>query len=469
VLTIDGISFNTTEFEFFYNSEIMEYTNFMSQFQGMGGMLPEENISLTKQVYSTDPETGEDVTWAEMFISGTTERLISLVKVYNVAIENGFELSDYDKEAIEEELSMMSFQAMMRGFPTIESFLKQIYGNSINEAIYLQMQEFAAIASAYSVHVRDSFEYSDATIAEYYADNVNDLDVISYRQFLISVERPDENDFASDAEFDAALLDAAEDARSKATEIAENINSEPDFIESAGEYNEFYSDPYSTLRMTQGSRLDVSARDWLLDASRKYGDTTTIDTDQGTNIIMFVNRDDNDYRTVGMMQILILREKIDPMDFPEGEFDPGYILAVEQAEREATDTAMELHAKFKAAGETLEAFNELMLEYTDDITEDGAYSNIARFSYQSDYFYSMKVVPEIEDWLFDEGRVVGDFELIHSNEHGYHLLYFTGLGDTFFELIADDKMRTHDHTTWLDSLPLGVPVKYFAFRILVQL
>jgi len=469
VVTVDGIGFNTAEFEFFFNSEYMEYANFMSQFQGMGGMLPEQGIPLSRQIYDIDQETGEETTWADYFVEGTINRLINLVSIYKVARENGFELSEEDRETIEQEFSMMSMQSMFSGFPSVDSYLKQVFGAGMNEKVFFEVQEFMTIASAYSMHVRDSFEYSANELAEHYAENANTLDVINYRQFMVTIEYLDYDDFASDEEFNQATEAALEEARFRAAEIIEGINSEPEFIEAAGEYMEYYSDPESTLRMTQAGRLDVSTSDWLLDETRSYGDTGLFDTDQGTNIVLFVSRDDNNYRTVGMRQILILREQIDPMEFPGGDFDPDYLQALETAERETTERAEEIYMQFVASGETEAAFNELMLEFSDDTTPDGTYSDITKYSYQSEYFSTMKVVPEIEEWLFYEGRVVGDTELIHTSDFGYHLLYFNGLGEPFFELIADDRMRTDDHTAWLDSLIHGEAVKHFAMRLLVQM
>jgi len=469
VVTIDGVSFNTAEFEYFFNSEYIEYANFMSQFQGMSGMMPEQGIPLSRQIYDIDPETGEETTWAEFFVTGAINKLTNLVSVYKAAKAYGFELSDEHLDAIEEELSMMSIQSMFSGYPSVDSYLKQVFGSGMNERVFREVKEFTTTASAYRTHVRDSFEYSNDTLAAYYAENTDILDIITYRQFMVNIEYLDQEDYASEAEFIEATEAAQEEARSEAAEIINGIQSEQEFIEAAGEYMEFYYDPDSTLRTSQAGRLDVTTSDWLLDEARNYGDTGLFDTDQGTNILLFVSRDDNSYRTVGMRQILIMREQIDPMEFPEGEFDPGYLQALEVAEREATERAEMMHMQFIALGETESAFNELMLEYTDDTTVDGAYFNISKYPYQSEYFSSMKVVPEIEDWLFYEGRVVGDTELIYTSAFGYHLLYFTGLEEPFFELIADDRMRTRDHTAWLDDLTLGEPVRHFALRLLVQM
>jgi len=125
--------------------------------------------------------------------------------------------------------------------------------------------------------------------------------------------------------------------------------------------------------------------DWLLDETRQYGDVTTIETDLGIDILLFVSRDDNNYHTVGMRQILILREQIDPEDFPLHETDQMYIQALEEAANEAHERAELVNSLFLAAGATEDALINLMDEHSDDTTPGGYYSNISKFPYQSSH------------------------------------------------------------------------------------
>jgi len=446
VVTIDGVNFTTAEFEYFFHSEFMEYSNFMSQFQGMGGM-PDASRPLSSQIY--DPETGE--TWADFFVGSTLDRLADIVALYNAAKAAGFELPAEDRAQIEEEIEMMEMQALFSGFPSVESLLQQMFGTSMNISTFRKVLEFVSIAGSYSEHMRDSFSYQESDLERYYAENRDDLDVFNYRQFQIDIHS-----------------ETQDEVRSAALTIAEGITNEDEFLAAAAEYDAFYSDPDTTFRMMQGNRLDFDIVDWMLDETRSYGDTTVVDTELGSNIIFFISRDDNNYRTVGMRQILIVREYIDAEEFPAGEADPGFLQALEDAENEARERAEHVNSLFIAAGETEDALIALMEEYSDDNTEGGYYSNITKFPYQSPNLVAMKVVPEIEDWLFDENRTIGDSEMIYTSAFGYHLLYFTGFGDTFSTLIAEDRMRNRDHIEWLDALTIGTPVKRPAF-ILVHI
>jgi len=460
-VSVDGVNFSAAEFEFFFNNEYMEYVNFMSQFQGMGAM-PEQGIPLSKQIYYVDPESGEVTTWAEFMTASAFERMAGLAALYNAAVSAGFKLSDEQIQSIDDEIAMLELQALFSGFPNTNTMLQQMFGTGMNEKAYRNIMEFIATANSYNEHVRESFTYTSDELAGYYAENKDDLDVFTYRQFTVFIDHPNSEDFDDD-EYDTALEEATEAARLEAETLERQITGEDDFNTTAANYNEVYSDPDSTIRLAQGNRLDFNIADWLLDPTRKYGDTTITETDHGFNIILFVLRDDNNYRTVGMRQILILREQVSPDDFTLGTDDPGYIEALNRAETEATQRADEVLSLFLAAGETEDALIGLMAEHSDDTTEGGYYPDIAKFTYQSSHVQAMKVVPEIEDWLFDENRQIGDSHMVHTSAFGYHLLYFTGFGDIFFEIMAEDRMRTRDHTSWLETLEIHQPVKRAGF------
>ena len=258
------------------------------------------------------------------------------------------------------------------------------------------------------------------------------------------------------------------DTYARAMEIAKSILSEEDFIEAARALGNDTFDPESTLYRMQGGWLDDDIGEWLLNDARVYGDITVLETDFGNSVVFFLSRDDNNYRTTGMRQILISREHVDPFDFPEGEDDPVYHAALEQAEAIIHERADFLSTMFSAMGSTEEALLGLMEDHSDDTTPGGYYSLITKIPYQSAHIQTMRVVSEIEDWLFADDRSIGDTEMIYTAAFGFHLIYFTGWGEMFFELMAEDRMRTRDHGEWINGLMHGEPVKHAAF-ILVHI
>ena len=459
VITIDGVSFTAAEYEYFFNVQYIEYMQFMSQFQGMGG--PDRSRPLSNQIYNIT-EDGDVITWADIISDSVNARLINLVGLYNAALAYGFELSEDDIEAIELEMALIELEVEFNpDVPSGDILLQRMYGNNINMRIFRGLLEFMVTAEAFSEYMRDLPEYSETDLDSFYLQNADDLDVFNIRLLQVNADLPAEDTPDYDIERAKVIAEAQEMAR----DFAEGIETQEDFIDTALWYNfALYANPASTLRQIQGENLSELYMDWLLDKNRIHGDITVIDTETGATIVFFVSRDNNDYYTVGMRQILILRENISPAEFLEGEYDPDYIAAVENAEREARERAHLVDALFTSEGKTEAALLALIEEHSDDTTEGGFYEGISQFSYQGSTFRSMKVVPELEDWLFEEGRRAGDSKLIETEAFGFHLMYFTGFGDKLFShIIADDRMRTKAHNEWLDSITVNEPVKHRAF------
>jgi hypothetical protein len=453
VVTIDGRDFTTAEFEFFFNTVFQDIA---AQFQGMMAM-PDPSRSLSSQIFNE--ETGE--TWADFIMGMAFERMAGTLSLYNAALDYGFTLSQDDYDLIDNQILMIEFEATMHGFPNINSYLQRLFGFSINERIYREMLEFILTAESFNSYMLDSFSFTQAQLDEYYAENADDLDIFTFRTLTISPEIPFTDETESDEE--EAVEQALADAHQRADEIASAITDEESFLIAAEEYNAFFADPAFTLSESRGEFLDVDIAEWFLDSERQAGDTTVLHTDHGGVVYLFISRNAGNYRTVSMNQILISREAIDPTLFDFGVDDPEYIEAVELANEEASNRAMEVYALFTAGETTVDALIELMLEHSDDTTPEGFYENIAMSQYHGATLSTMRVVSEIEEWLFDEARVVGDFALIPTDAFGYHLIVFSGFGEYLSNLIADDRLRTSAHTEWNELLVVGEPQRHGAF------
>jgi len=454
VVRIGDVGFTAAEFEYFFTSEFADYSEFMSQFQGMEGILPDPTRPLSGQIF--DPQTGE--TWADFITNRVFSNMVETTAMYKAAKTDGFVLTQEQVDGIDEELAMVSIQAMISGFPSSDMLLQRMFGNSMNERIYRKILEFLFISRFYSEHIRESFVYTPDAINTYYSQNKDELDVFNFRVLDINIAITDEN--ADDDD----IISTAEEARERAMQVAAGISNEDDFLRAVREIEGDDFDPNNTLLRMQGGWFDdEEISSWLSDSSRVTGDVTVIDADYGSTVFFFISRDDNNYRTTGFRQILISREQIDPMDFPGGTEDPDYKTALEHADLELSERAELVYTLFNAMGRNEQALLDLIDEHSDDNSEGGLYTNISKVPYQSAYIQTMRVVIEIEDWLFNESRQIGDSELILTEAFGYHLVFFTGEGDIFSGLMAEDRMRTRDHNEWVEGLPRSTPVKTAAF------
>jgi len=476
-ITIGGRGFTAAEFDYFYNTSIHEYTEYINA--NMAGfasaLLPARDRPLASQFQ--DSETG--TTWADFFVEQAIERVSAIMRIYNAAIASGFEMGEADIAELEEELGFFMTQGEMAVamspamYPTPMSYLQQLFGSSLDENTLRSVLNLEFTARAYNRHVFESVVHSEAELEAYYQENRDELDVFVYRELLI---RPaDTNPDADPDRFQTGdeLADANERANEEAAEIVahitQNVATEEDFIAAARDYDFLrFFEQDSTLRELQGQLLDERVSPWLIDDERAHGDIETFEADYGTYILFFVERDDNNYQMASMRQILILREAPSLDNFPElGEFDPEYQDAIEGAEAFARARAEMALEAFIAGGATEQALIDLMPDFSDDNT-DGFYENISRFPYQSESARTMRVVHELENWLFDSARQVGDYQLIRTEAFGFHLMYFTGFGELFSNFMASDRMRVEHHQSWREGLPEVEASRSWAFFLTHQ-
>ena len=67
------------------------------------------------------------------------------------------------------------------------------------------------------------------------------------------------------------------------------------------------------------------------------------------------------------------------------------------------------------------------------------------------------MVTEFEDWCFDPARKVGDCEII-ATTYGYHVMYFSGVAEEYYEYVVDASVRGERLNAYLDEITESVEV-----------
>jgi len=457
-INIGGVNFTAAEFDYFFYNAYYEYSNMIYQQFGdsASSMLPTTGKPLKSQPY---PYAEEAETWADVFILNATEQMSEIVQIYNAARAAGFEMPAETAQLLEEDIANLRMYADAYGYPSLDAFIQQNFGASINEATYRKALEFTSYASAYSEHVNDSFEYSAGELADYYNEHRDEYDTFTFRYFLYRVDTVSEADYDSTEDYEAAKEAAQAECLAKAEDIVAGIFSEDDFVAAAHDYDHSqFEDPASTLKVYPGSWLGNYYGPWLKESGRAYGDVSTADSAGGTYIVFYIDRDSNEYNLVEMRQILVMREEVDPemlnaedidvsdLLSPDFDADAAYELAVAKADERARIKAETALSLFEEGGATEDALLGLMEEYSDDTAEGGFYDLISKDASQN------KMILEVENWLFAPGRKYGDYGIVRSEDYGYHLLFFMGFGERLCDYLADTNMRKADFADWKASL-----------------
>ena len=465
VITINNVGFSAAEFDYYYISVYMDYRRKIEHEmpESVHYMLPQRHIPLGQQV---NQMTGEY--WDAYFIELTIEAMSDIAQRYTRARASGFVLPDDAREEMEAEIEWQYQLAEWNHHDSLDSFLRTIHGPSMNKATFVRITEMGTIASAYEQSKIPEFTFTQEEIDEYYNENRRDLDVYTMRLFSIQ-SGVDDALMTEDMPPEEALeitQRALEEAKAQAEEIVSAIETEEDFIAMSIEHNQFgFTDPDFSLQTSQGEFLSESLLEWLSNANRQYGDVASIvDESDVVQIIYFIDRDDNSYLLTNFRQLLFMRDPmmiLSPENFPD---EADYLAEFDNLDSIAYAHARDFEGMFIELGANEAAIDRLVSDHEYMNLDGNLYSNIAKLQIEAtsqDRISTMQVVPEIEAWLFDPTRQVGDFELIRTEAFGFHLLYFTGFGERFSNVIADNRLNEREtrlaHEAWLETLD---PVSY---------
>ena len=442
-------SFTATEYEYFFYSTYLNYRTYMYQMMGenAASSLPSTDKSLKSQ---TNAQTGE--TWYDFFRNMAIQQIGELVQYHEEATKNGWVMPDSDRAKMDENISEAKSTALNTYATSFEQYLQNFYGQSMNETIFLKLVEYMTYSTSYSTHMRDAKVYTTEELSAYYSEHKDDLDWFTFRVVHVDPESIDESQSESAEMVDIAKEVAQDDAEKKAKEIADGIHSEDDFIAAGKEISDEYAEDDITKLKRMGENLDGDYKEWLLDPERKPGDVGTVKKTLdpgGAYILYFIYRDDNSYEMTGMRQILIRPKEISADEYPDDA--EAYEAAVDAEKARTAERADAIYAKFIEGGATEEKLIELIDEKdengnsvnTDDTTEGGLYKDVAKNMF----------VQEIEDWLFDPARKIGDYALVESERYGYHLVYFTGFYGRYCDQTSETRLREEDYNNWKESLP----------------
>lgn len=472
-VTVEGMEFSAVQFDYFHTLVVDEYfATIQAEHDEFGAslLLPNRDMPFSGQFNHM-----RQMYWNEYFFNLTVERMGEITLINLAADAYGFVLPDEVQEEIELILEDLTWTAMWSGM-NLTQFIRAVYSPALNEELFIELLEFTLRAEFFKEHIMESFVYSQEELEAFYNDRRDEFDMIIFRRFIVMPEELQLLDFDSGEEYLEAREEAEEEAYLRAQEIAAGINSFEDFMERAREEDyELYNDDLATYHEVMAQfLLPIFFRaqtDWLLDESRTYGNVQTFRLPtSGTAIIYFVERDDNSDYMREMRQILFSRNEFLEQADIEIEFDDTIVIdeyfdfeamRMERADEIAARHGEAVLEMFTEGGSTLELLLELMEEHSHDTTPGGLYTMIARADTGKGEF---RVVQEISSWLFEPNRQIGDYELIRTENFGYHLIYLYGFSELRYrDFIADTLMRERDIEIWIESLGTAYVERQWAF------
>ena len=428
-ISIGETEYSPAEFSYFYRSAVSSvYASLYESYGDLTAYLLDTSTALSQQtsLYGDGTQT-----WADYFYSQTIVTLTNLTVLYDEAVKAGLTLTDEYKEAIEADIAYYEETALSYGYSDLDSFLALNFGDGFDSKLLREVAEKQYLAAQYATQLDESFEYTPEEIEEHYAENADKFDFFKFHYYFVSTSDASFTEL-SDEEKVTAAHEAAEKIALAETseEFAKNVRA---FVPE--DSKSLYERTESTMTITQGVSVSEVYSQWIMDESRTEGNTTVIDTEGGSYAIMFLSRNDNHYQLVDVRHILI------PALADENDQFTEEALATAKAEAER------IYALWQE-NPTEDNFAALAEEYSQDegsMTNGGLYREV----------YQDYMVEEFNDFLFNEGKQPGDTGIVYGSNGsyaGYHIMYFSALGDIFSDRISESDMRAADYNAVINAL-----------------
>ena len=416
-VTVAGEKYSAAEVDYYYYSSIEQAGSYLT-YLGV-----DVRQDLDAQAYD------ETQSWGDFFRGQAVSALRQTASMYKEAVDNGYELSEAGREAIDSYSSTIDEYCETNGM-TREEFLQTNYGSRMTNDIFMKHLTMRYTASEYEAHYRDTHVFTDEEIEAYYNDNKQDVDLASYELLTVNADFTNVEGVTEETtEYtDEQISQAMDAAEATANGFLDRVNSGETLADIAQEYGERY---YSNRTdVSYSSFTDYAYNEWVFNENRTPGEPSMVqDTEHGCwYVIVMGERSRPDYPTVNVRHILIK-----PVDSGLNAGDEGYEEAEELNRAYAENKAKELLAEYNNGEKSEDAFAELAKKNSADgnASEGGLYTQV----------YKGMMEDSFEDWCFDPARRSGDTGIVETS-YGYHVMYYAGEDLPYWKVRSINAMFT---------------------------
>lgn len=422
-VTIDDEQYSVAELNYFYSSTYQSFYNTYYNYIQYG-MMFDPTISIANQDYS------EEQTWREYFLEVSLDDMKQIQVLCDQAEAAGFTTLPEDYQAqYDQACASLETDWEANGYSSQKQFINMVYGKGVDYEMLQEQMYRSLLASAYAQEVFDGYEYSADELDSYYAEHADELDMLTYSYY-----------YFNDSD------EAEQTAEEMATALYEAVNgTDVDTFNAYLAENHDGAEVYSSY--LQGASLSATYSDWLLEDGRVPGECTLVETDVGSwYVVMFEERDNNDYPARAFRHILINAQDTDG----DGVYSDEEV----QAAQEAAELILADWQAGTADEDSFATLANLNSEDSGSNTVGGLYENV----------FKGQMVAPVNDWVFSEEVQPGDTTVVVYNEGGAytgaHVIYYVGEDDmTYADALADNSLRNEDFNAWCEELEAALVVK----------
>jgi hypothetical protein len=466
-VTVAGHKLNGVTLNYYYIDSVSDFIESYGSYLALFGLDP--YTALDKQYSGSETK----ITWADDFIDQALQTIKATYCLYDKAVAAEHKLTEDEEKKVTSQLANLTLAALQNGYSNVDSYLVDVYGRGSSQESYEEYLRVQALASSYYT------AHSEEMKASFTKDDIKkeqDKDYHLYSNYKYSYyyvapsayyeggKKDDKGNTVYSDEEKAAGLKKAEEVANRLLVYARVGIADLDRAIKDLPINAGKKDAGSTHTSVLKSSLGSVMKDWLIDKDRKVGDATVLTnsttskdengkettTVNGYYVIVFEGIEENTMKLVNVRHILVA--------FTGGTTDSYGNVTYSDTEKEtARKKAADLLAKFKDSKGTEFNFGELAEKNSDDTgskANGGLIENI----------YPNQMVESFNDWIFAEGRKVGDTDVIES-EYGYHVMFFNGFSDTTFrEYMIKNTLLSDGMDKWYEEINKDVVAELITDR-----
>lgn len=397
-----------------------------------------------------DSATGQ--TYRDYFLEKALSSAQRSIVLADAAKKNGHTEAEV-KDSVDAQIKSMKTEAASYGGTSYSSYLKAMYGEYMSAGVFEKLYTRDLLGDLASNEKYDELlnSYSEADLRAYYEadDHADSLDTFEYSYLYFTpaeVEEKDEDGNARDEdtvkeEKEAALAEAKKNAEEalKAVKGGKSIFSQATQYELA---DSRYGDHVANVGVTSAPS---AIQDKLL--SMKAGDVELVENgESGYYVATLHSRKLVEDPTKDVRHILARAETTTDAD--------GKVAApTDEAWAAAKERIEAIQAEYEAGAKTEDSFAALANAKSDDGdgTTGGLYPKIGPDD---------RYVPEFLEWIFTDGRKVGDTGIVQHDAGdsatngywGYHFMYLAGDNEPVWMRDTRETLAGEDTNAWIEEL-----------------
>lgn len=415
-ITSDNIELKNSHVSYFFNSAYQNYLNTYSSYISYLGL--DTNKSLKAQ------EISEGYSWFDYIMDSAKSQIKQIILFAEAAKENGMELTDEDKTSIDNQIAMLSAYASIYGYP-LEGYIRLNYGEAATEDSIRYCMELQFLADKYREVYVDSLEYTDEDYEKYYEENSQSVLLVDYKSFRITIDNGGSIDKEDNDKAIAEAKAIAEEIASAKTpeEFDEKLRAylvsqlDAEDAENEEELKKIETSIENTLNKGYGYTESTDIGKWAFAEGRTQYETTVIESDSYFLPIMLVKPEyRNETFTKNIHSIIINKAAFES----------------EEAAIAKADELVESFKKGELTKENFEALDDSAILYENYIAGDST--------------------TEVDAWVTNADRKVGDVEVIKNATYGYEILFYESNGIELWKEQARDVLMNEDFSKTIEEL-----------------